>query len=46
MTEIEIIIFPVFPDAMTLLFDEQMTEIGATNVPVVSYAMTFLLCEK
>ena len=45
MTEIEVIIFPVFSYGMTFVFDEKLTKIGATTVPVVSYAIT-LLYEK
>ena len=46
MTEIEVIIFPVFSYVMTFLFDEKMTEIAATNFPLFSKAMGFLLYEK
>ena len=46
MTEIEVIIFPVFSYVMTFLFDEKMTEIAATNFPIFSKAMGFLLYEK
>ena len=46
MTEIEVIIFPVFSYVMTLLFDDKMTEIAATNFPLFSKAMSFLLDEK
>ena len=46
MTEIEVIICPVFSYVMTFLFDEKMTEIAATNFPLFSKAMGFLLYEK
>ena len=46
MTEIEVIIFPVFSYVMTFLFGEKMTEIAATNFPLFSKAMGFLLDEK
>ena len=46
MTEIEVIIFPVFSYVMTFLVDEKMTEIAATNFPLFSKAMGFLLDEK
>ena len=39
MTEIEVIILPVFSYVMTFVFDEKMIEIGATTVPVVSCVM-------
>ena len=46
MTEIEVIIFPVFSYGMTFVFDEKMIEIGATNFSIFSKAMGFLLDEK
>ena len=46
MTEIEVIIFPVFSYVMTFLFDKKVTEIAATNFPLFSKAMGFLLDEK
>ena len=46
MTEIEVIIFPVFSYVMTFLFDEKVTEIAATNFSLFSTAMGFLLYEK
>ena len=46
MTEIEVIIFPVFSYVITFLFDEKMTGIAETNFPLFSKAMGFLLDEK
>ena len=46
MTEIEVIVFPVFSYVMTFLFDDKMTKIAATNFPLFSKAMGFLLDEK
>ena len=46
MTEIEVIIFPVFSYLMTFVFDDKMIEIGATNFSTFSKAISFLLDEK
>ena len=46
MTEIEVIIFPVFSYVMTFVFDGKMIEIGTTNYSIFSKAMGFLLDEK
>ena len=46
MTDIEVIVFPVFSYVMTFLFDDKMTEIVATNFSIFPKAMGFLLDEK
>ena len=46
MSEIEVIVFPVFSYVMTFVFDEKMIEIGATTFSIFSKSTGFLLGEK